>query len=81
MTMAAATQALKAQEPAQIWICAPVAPLGLMKWLSQWCDRVVILETPDPFLSVSRFYAEFPQVETEEALIHLQKYNHLTAQQ
>jgi predicted phosphoribosyltransferase len=52
-----------------------------MKWLSQWCDRVVILETPDPFLSVSRFYAEFPQVETEEALIHLQKYNHLTAQQ
>ena len=81
MTMAAATQALKAQEPAQIWICAPVAPLGLMKWLSQWCDRVVILETPDPFLSVSRFYVEFPQVETEEALIQLQKYNHLTAQQ
>lgn len=76
MTMAAATQAVKAQNPAQIWICAPVAPAGLMKWLSQWCDRLVILETPDPFWSVSRFYADFPQVETEEALVYLQQHNH-----
>jgi putative phosphoribosyl transferase len=35
MTIAAATQALKAHNPAQIWICAPVAPAGLMKWLSR----------------------------------------------
>lgn len=76
MTMAAATQALKAHNPAQIWICAPVAPAGLMKWLSRWCDRLVILETPEPFWSVSRFYADFPQVETEEALVYLQQHNH-----
>lgn len=76
MTMAAAAQALKAQNPAQIWICAPVAPASLSKWLAQWCDRVVILETPDPFLSVSRFYTKFPQVETEEALVYLQQHNH-----
>ncbi len=76
MTIAAATQALKAQNPAQIWVCAPVAPPGLMKWLSRWCDRVVILETPDPFFSVSRFYTQFPQVETEEALVYLQQHNY-----
>lgn len=76
MTIAAATQALKAHNPAQIWICAPVAPAGLMKWLSRWCDRLVILETPEPFWSVSRFYADFPQVETEEALVYLQQHNH-----
>jgi predicted phosphoribosyltransferase len=75
MTMAAAAQAVKAHEPAQLWICAPVAPAELMKWLQEWCDRVVILETPENFLSVSRFYANFPQVETEEALIYLQQHN------
>lgn len=78
MTMAAAAQALRAHNPAQIWICAPVAPAGLVKWLSRWGDRVVILEAPDPFLSVSRFYTKFPQVPTEDALMHLQQYNHLT---
>jgi putative phosphoribosyl transferase len=76
MTIAAATQAVKAHNPAQIWICAPVAPAGLVKWLSQWCDRQVILQTPDPFMSVSRFYANFPQVDTEQALIYLQQHNH-----
>lgn len=78
MTMAAATQALRAHNPAQVWICAPVAPAGLMQWLSRWGDRVIVLETPDPFLSVSRFYSKFPQVPTEEALIYLQQHNHLT---
>ena len=75
MTIAAATQALRAKQPAQIWICAPVAPSGLMQWLQQWCDRVVVLEAPKQFLSVSRFYQEFPQVETEEALAQLQAHN------
>jgi len=77
MTIAAATQAVKAKNPAQLWICAPVAPEGLMQWLSQWCDRTVILETPKQFLSVSRFYEQFPQVETEEALECLRSHNHL----
>lgn len=76
MTMAAAAQALKAQNPAQLWVCAPVAPVGLAKWLSRWCDRIILLETPDPFLSVSRFYKEFPQLTTEEALSYLQQHNH-----
>ena len=75
MTIAAATQALRVYEPAQIWNCAPVAPVGLSNWLSRWSDRVVVLETPDPFLSVSRFYAQFPQVTTEEALVYLQQHN------
>lgn len=78
MTIVAAAQALKAHKPEQLWICAPVAPVGIIQWLTQWCDRVVILETPEPFLSVSRFYVEFSQVETQAALIELQQHNHLT---
>lgn len=75
MTMAVAAQALRAQNPAAVWICAPVAPLSLLPWLEQWGDRVILLETPQSFFSVSRFYAEFPQIETEEALACLQQQN------
>ncbi len=78
MTIAAAAQALKTHQPGQIWICAPVAPEGLIEWLESWCDRLVILQTPDLFLSVSRFYNKFPQITTQEALIYLQEHNHLS---
>ncbi|NEO66822.1 MAG: phosphoribosyltransferase, partial [Moorea sp. SIO4G2] len=76
MTIAAATEAVKAHNPAQVWICTPVAPGGLIGWLSKWCDRMVILQTPEPFLSVSRFYLNFPQVKTKEALSYLQEHNY-----
>lgn len=75
MTMAVAVQALKAQKPEQVWISAPVAPAELITWLQEGSDRAIVLETPHPFLSVSRFYAEFPQVETDEALAYLQQHN------
>jgi predicted phosphoribosyltransferase len=71
MTMAAAVAALRAQQVAQIWICAPVAPLELMPFLKELGDRVIILATPTPFQSVSRFYKEFTQVSTAEAVRYL----------
>jgi predicted phosphoribosyltransferase len=70
MTMAVAAHALKAQNPAAILLCAPLAPRGLIPWLEQW-GYVIVLETPRSFMSVSRFYADFPQVETEEAFAYL----------
>jgi putative phosphoribosyl transferase len=73
MTMAVAAQALRAQQPATLWICVPVAPQDLLEFLQEMCDRAIVLETPHPFYSVSRFYAEFPQVETEVALQCLQQ--------
>ena len=73
MTMAVAAQALREHAPAAVWLCAPVAPLSLLPWLRQWGDRIIVLETPQSFLSVSRFYTEFPQLETEEALVYLQQ--------
>lgn len=68
MTMAVAAKALRAQQPLALWICVPVAPQDLLEFLEEMSDRAIVLETPDPFYSVSRFYAEFPQVETEVAL-------------
>jgi len=72
MTMAAAVQAVQAQNPHQVWICSPVAPQEIMPFLYHLGDRAIILETPHPFYSVSRFYQEFPQVSTEEAAAFLQ---------
>jgi putative phosphoribosyl transferase len=73
MTVAVAAQALRSQQPMALWICAPVAPPELMGFLAQIADKSIILETPHPFYSVSRFYAQFPQVETAEALLCLQR--------
>lgn len=71
MTMSAAVQALRSQQAAQVWICTPVAPRELMPFLEGLSDRVIVLATPSPFYSVSRFYREFPQVSTEEAASYL----------
>ena len=73
MTIAVAATALKALSPAAVWLCTPVAPQTLLPWLEQWGDRTIVLETPEPFRSVSNFYAEFPQVDTLEVLGYLQQ--------
>ncbi|MDX2230500.1 MAG: phosphoribosyltransferase family protein [Leptolyngbyaceae cyanobacterium bins.349] len=75
MTMAVAVQALRARNPAQIWICVPVAPPEIVPHLQHWADRVVLLATPSPFQSVSRFYKEFNQVAIEDAIACLQNAN------
>jgi putative phosphoribosyl transferase len=72
MTIAAAVKAVRSQQPAQIWLCAPVAPLELMPLLQSYGDRVIVLATPHPFYSVSRFYKAFPQVTMAEAAAYLQ---------
>ena len=72
MTIAAAVQSVRSQHPLQIWLCAPVAPLELMLLLHSYGDRVIVLATPHPFYSVSRFYKAFPQVTMAEAAAYLQ---------
>ncbi|NEP41188.1 MAG: phosphoribosyltransferase [Okeania sp. SIO2H7] len=74
MTMAAAAMEVQSQNPAQIWICVPVAPPESLSFLEKYCDRLIILQTPQPFLSVSRFYREFTQVETEAVKTYLQEH-------
>ena len=75
MTMAVAVKALKTRNPLEIWICAPVAPQEMVNSLELGgASRAIILATPDPFWSVSRFYQVFNQVETEEALACLQNF-------
>jgi len=73
MTIAVAATALKTLSPAAVWLCTPVAPQTLLPRLEQWGDRTIVLETPEPFWSVSNFYGQFPQIDTLEVLGYLQQ--------
>lgn len=75
MTIAVAARAIRAKQPAALFICAPVAPKLMIERLENWCDRVIVLVAPETFLSVSRFYAEFPQVEMAEVIAGLERQN------
>ncbi|MGG6297293.1 phosphoribosyltransferase [Leptolyngbya sp. AN02str] len=75
MTMAVAARTVRLQQPAHLWICAPVAPSRMVDLLNVWCDRCILLATPEPFSSVSRFYQSFTQVETEDVIACLQRHN------
>lgn len=75
MTMGVAAQYLKEQQVAEIWLCAPVAPGDFIPELELWSDRVLILATPEPFVSVSRFYDCFEQVSLADAISSLKNYN------
>lgn len=73
MTIRVAVQALRQENPLAIWICTPVAPLEIIDTLKESCDHLIVLETPEPFYSVSRFYEKFEQVENDEAISCLQQ--------
>lgn len=75
MTITTAAMELQTYCPAQIWLASPVAPKPLIQNPPRWCDRTIILATPDPFHNVGRFYKNFTQVETQQALSLLQQYN------
>lgn len=74
MTIMAAVRSLRARQAAEVWVCVPVAPPELIPLLEALSDRVVVLATPTPFYSVSRFYRTFPQVSLEEAVECLHTY-------
>ncbi len=80
MTIAVAARAIRAKRPAALLICAPVAPKLIIERLENWCDRVIVLIAPETFLSVSRFYADFPQVEMAEVIAGLKHQEEFCAE-
>jgi putative phosphoribosyl transferase len=76
MTMAVAAQELQTQNPAEIWICVPVAPPEMMPQLRTWADFVFTLATPSPFQSVSRFYQRFDQLDLAHVVTYLRSQSH-----
>lgn len=65
-SMAAAVTALRARGPEQIVVAVPIAPPESYERFADRVDRIVCLETPDPFFGVGLWYEDFTQVRDEE---------------
>jgi putative phosphoribosyl transferase len=65
-SMRAAVRALREQRPAQIVVAVPIAPPATCEKLAAEADDVVCAHTPEPFLAISAWYDDFPQVSDDE---------------
>jgi len=65
-TMRVALAAVSRQRPARVVVAVPVAPRAVLEGLA--ADRIVCLETPEPFGAVGYFYEDFAQVDDEEVI-------------
>jgi len=70
-TMAAALRAVRRRQPRTLVAAVPVAAEGSLELIAPLADAVVCLATPMNFMSVSRHYRAFPQVEEDEVLRQL----------
>lgn len=67
-TMRVAVKALKEKGAKAIWVAVPVAPREMLPLLSMEADRVICLDTPDPFWAVGAHYRDFGQVGDAEVI-------------
>ena len=67
-TAAAALRWVRARGAARVVLAVPVAPPEAVARLAEEADRVVCLETPEPFHAVGQWYRRFPQVSDQEVV-------------
>jgi predicted phosphoribosyltransferase len=65
-TMRAAVQAVRQLGPARVTVAVPLGARETCDALDALADDVVCVRTPEPFLAVGAWYAEFPQTSDEE---------------
>ncbi len=65
-SMRAAIAAVRRLGPKRVVVAVPVAPPATCRELSALADEVISSATPEPFLSVGRFYQDFEQTGDEE---------------
>lgn len=70
-TMRAALQATRMRGPKELVLAVPVAAAETLESLRGEADRVVCLETPEPFGAVGYFYDDFDQVTDAEVIAAL----------
>ena len=70
-TMHAAVVATRALDPARIVVAVPTAARDAVARLEGVADQIVALATPEPYLGVGAWYADFPQLTDEEVVAAL----------
>jgi predicted phosphoribosyltransferase len=66
-TMIAALRAVRARAPRRLVCAVPVAAAASLDDVRGYCDELVCLATPEPFMGVGQFYRRFDPVEDAEA--------------
>lgn len=67
-TVLASLRALRKQRPAKLMLAIPVGPAETIHRLARECDRLIVLDTPEPFWAVGRFYLQFGQTSDQEVI-------------
>lgn len=67
-TVMASLRSLKKRGPAELVLAVPVGPPSSIERLRGEADRVVVLQTPEPFFAVGEWYQRFDQVSDEEVV-------------
>jgi predicted phosphoribosyltransferase len=70
-TMEAAVRAVRALNTAEIVVAVPTAGIEAVERLERIADRVVVLSTPEPYISVGTWYQFFPQLSDEDVAASL----------
>jgi predicted phosphoribosyltransferase len=65
-TMRVATIAVRELSPSRLAVAVPVAAREACEAVRPFVDEVTCLLTPEPFIAVGEWYADFPQVDDEE---------------
>jgi predicted phosphoribosyltransferase len=71
-TMLASVKILRKQEPSAIIIAAPVASWSAVEKLNHQVDKLVLLDVPEEFIGVGRFYKDFTQLTDRDVINYLQ---------
>jgi predicted phosphoribosyltransferase len=72
-TMEAAARAVRALNPAEVVVAVPTAAIDALERLERVADRIVVLSTPEPYLSVGGWYEYFPQLTDEDVMAALRR--------
>jgi predicted phosphoribosyltransferase len=65
-TVKAAIMSVRRHEPLSVVVAVPVAPGESIAQISRDADKVICLQTPEPFFAIGEFYEDFEQVTDDE---------------
>jgi erythromycin esterase-like protein len=71
--MRAAVTAVRLRKAAQIAVAVPVGPVETCQEMNRLADDVVCLVTPEPFMGVGMWYADFTQTTDEDVRAALER--------
>ncbi len=72
-TLKAALRLLRHKGAKTVTVAVPVGPPDTIRELEKLADRVVVLQTPEPFYAIGQFYVDFTQTDDEEVAELLQQ--------